>query len=65
MQTTWVAEWEARLLTAWAMAGHERLGAAAGPRDLGDDLLRRIGELAALDCGERRPAGRARAVGAR
>ncbi len=43
----WLAAWEARMLVAWAMAGHPRLGAAASPRELGDDLLRRIGEMAA------------------
>ena len=44
----WLAEWEGRMLLAWAMAGHQRLGAAASPRKLGDDLLRRIADLLLL-----------------
>ncbi len=40
----WVAEWEGRMLLAWAMAGHRRLGAVASPRDVSDDLLRRVAD---------------------
>ncbi len=44
----WLSAWEARMLTGWTMADHPRLGAAASPKDMGDDLLRRIGEMAAV-----------------
>ena len=41
----WARGWEARLLEAWAMAGHGRLGAQSPARALGDEVLRWIGEL--------------------
>jgi hypothetical protein len=33
------------MLAAWAMADHPRLGAAASPRELSDDLLRRVADM--------------------
>jgi hypothetical protein len=41
----WARSWEARLLGAWAMAGHGRLGALSPARVLSDELVRWIGEL--------------------
>jgi hypothetical protein len=41
----WARGWEERLLSAWAMASHSRLGALSPARVLGDEVVRWIGEL--------------------
>jgi hypothetical protein len=41
----WARGWEERLLAAWAMASHSRLGALSPAGGLGDEVVRWIGEL--------------------